>query len=93
MRKFYRNKIKDLLRPGYYFCKDIVDFEGRKRLKKNIILNDLYLGKRAFLLLTGASLQQIDINKLIDEYTFGTGFIFLHEDIRKINLNFCNRSQ
>ena len=88
MRKFYRNKIKDLLRPGYYFYKDIVDFEGRKRLKKNIILKDLYLSKRAFLLLTGASLQQIDINKLIDEYTFGTGFIFLHEDIRKINLTF-----
>jgi len=88
MKDFPRDKIKDLLRPGYYFCKDIVDFKGRKRLKKNIILKDLYLGKRAFLLLTGASLQQIDINKLIDEYTFGAGFIFLREDIRNVNLTF-----
>ena len=56
MKDFLRDKIKDLLRPGYYSCKDIVDFKGRKRLKENIILNDLYLGKRGFLLLTGASL-------------------------------------
>ncbi len=88
MKESHINKIKDLLRPGYYFCKDIVDLEGRKRLRKNIILNDLYLGKRAFLLLTGASLQQIDITKLKDEFVFGVGFIFLHKDIRKINLNF-----
>jgi len=88
MKEFYRSKIKDLLRPGYYFCKDICDFQGRKRLKKNIILNDSYWGKRAFLLLTGASLQQVDINKLKNECTFGTGFIFLHKDIGKINLTF-----
>ncbi|MCK4542950.1 MAG: hypothetical protein KAU17_12005, partial [Spirochaetales bacterium] len=88
MKKFYRDKIKDLLRPGYYFCKDIFDFQGRKRLKKNIILNDLYEGKKAFLLLTGESLQQININKLKAEHTFGTGFIFLHEDIRKMDLTF-----
>ena len=47
------------------------------------------MGKRAFLLLTGASLQQIDISKLKDEYTFGAGFVFLHEDIEKVNLTFC----
>lgn len=88
MKDFLRDKIKDLLRPGYYVCKDIVDFKGRKRLKKNLILNDLYLNKRAFLLLTGASLRQIDISKLIDEYTFGTGFIFLHEEIGSVNLTF-----
>ena len=80
--------MKDLLRPGYYFCKDSIDFKGRKRLKKNSALNDLYLGERAFLLLTGASLQHIDIRKLQDEYTFGTGFIFLHEDIGKIDPTF-----
>ena len=88
MKEFYIDKIKDLLRPAYYFCKDIIDFKGRKRIKKNIILNDLYLGKRAFCLLTGESLQQIDIHKLKGEYTFGTGFVFLHEDIGKINLTF-----
>lgn len=88
MKDFLRDKIKDLLRPGYYVCKDIVDFKGRKRLKENIILNDLYLGKRAFLLLTGESLQQVDIYKLEDEYTFGAGFIFLHGDIGKIDLTF-----
>ncbi|MBW2570141.1 MAG: hypothetical protein JRE47_12455 [Deltaproteobacteria bacterium] len=88
MKEFYRSKIKDLLRPGYYFCKDICDFQGRKRLKKNIILNDSYLGKKVFLLLTGESLQQVNINKLKDEYTFGTGFVFLHKNIGKINLTF-----
>lgn len=88
MKEFYRDKIKDLLRSEYYFCKDIFDLQGKKRLKKNIILNDLYWGKRIFLLLTGASLHQIDINKLKDEYTAGTQFIFFHEDIEKINLDF-----
>ena len=93
MKKFNRhklidNKIMDLLRPGYYFCKDIIDLQGRKRLKKNIILNDSYWGKRAFLLLTGESLEQVNINKLKDEYTFGAGFIFLREDIRDVNLTF-----
>ena len=88
MKDFLRDKIKDLLRPGYYFCKDFFDLPGRKRLKENIILNDLYLGKRVFLLLTGASLQQININKLKNEYTFSAGFIFLHKDIGKTNLTF-----
>lgn len=88
MKELYRSKIKDLLRPVYYFCKDIFDLQGRKRLKKNIILKDYYRGKRAFLLLTGASLQQLDISKLKDEYTLGVGFIFLHEDIERMNLTF-----
>jgi len=88
LKEFYRDKIKDLLRPGYYFCKDIIDFKGRERLKKNIVLNDLYLGKRIFLLLTGESLQQIDISKLKNEYTFGAGLIFVHGDIGKIDLTF-----
>lgn len=93
MNFFYTDKIKDLLRPGYYFCKDILDFQGRKRLKKNIILNDSYLGKRAFFLLTGESLQQVNINKLKDEYTVGAGFIFLHKDIGELNLTFYMNSE
>jgi len=85
--------MKDLLRPAYYAGKDIIDFKGRKRLKKNIVLHDLYVGERAFLLLTGASLQQIDVKKLHEEYTFGTGFIFLHEDIGKINPHFYSNME
>lgn len=88
MKEYYKNKIKDLLRPGYYFCKDIFDLPGKKRLKKNIVLNEMYRSKRAFLLLTGESLKQIDINKLKYEYTFGAGFIFLHKDIKETNLTF-----
>ena len=88
MKKFYRDKIKDLLRPGYYFCNDILDFQGRKRLKKNAVLKDSYWGERAFLLLPGEPIQRIDISKLKDECTFGTAYIFLHEDIGKINLTF-----
>ena len=80
--------MKDLLRLGYYFCKDIIDFKGRERLKKNIILRDQYLGKRIFLLLTGESLKRIDISKLRNEYTFGTAHIFLYEDFEKVDLSF-----
>lgn len=88
MKKFYIHKIKDFIRPGYYFYKDIFDFPGKKRLTKNIALKNLHEGQRAFLLLTGESLQHIDIVKFKDEIVFGVGFIFLHEDIKKINLNF-----
>ena len=88
MKDFLRDKIKDLLRSGYCFCKDIVDLKGRKRLKRNTVLRDSYRGERAFLLLTGESLQQIDISKLQEECTFGVGLIFLHDDVEKINLTF-----
>ena len=81
-------KIKDLLRPSYYFCKDVLDFSGRATLSKNIVLKNKFNNKRAFLLLTGESLQQIDIQKLRNEYTFGVGFIFLHTDIQKVNLTY-----
>jgi len=64
------------------------DLPGKKRLKKNIVLKNLHEGKRSFLVLNGESLQQIDITKLKDEYTFGVGYIFLHEDIEKMNLTF-----
>lgn len=88
MKEFYINKIKDLLRPGYHFTKDLFDLPGKKRLRKNIVLKNLHKGERCFLLLTGESLQQNDIVKLKDENTFGIGFIFLHKDIRNINLTF-----
>ncbi|MBW8015824.1 MAG: hypothetical protein FVQ82_06525 [Planctomycetes bacterium] len=88
MKPSYKNKIKDLLRPAYHFGKDIIDLSGKKRLQKNIALKNLYKGQRVFLLLTGESLQQIDITKLNDENTFGVGFIFLHKDILKTNLTY-----
>jgi hypothetical protein len=80
--------LTDLLRPAYYFSKDFFDAPGRKRLKKNAALADQYPGKRVFLLLTGASLQEINIPKLNNEYTCSCNFIILHEDIKKINLSF-----
>ena len=80
--------LKDLLRPAYYFGKDFFDLQSRNRLKKNSALADQYLGKRIFLLLTGSSLQQIDISKLKNEYTLGANFIFLHEDIKKLDPTF-----
>jgi len=83
-----RDKIEHYLRSGYYFFKDISDFGGRKRLKKNITLYNLCAGKKAFFLGTGESLETIDINMLKNEYTLGANLIFLHNDIKKIDLNF-----
>jgi len=83
-----KNKIKDLLRPAFYYCKDIFDFAGNKRLKKNIELYNRHLGNRAFLLCTGESIQHINIEQLKNEYTFGINLIFIHEDIKKIDLSY-----
>lgn len=83
-----RNKIEHYLRLGFYFLKDIADFEGRKRLKKNITLYNLYEGKRVFFLGTGESLETININMLKNEYTLGANLIFLHNHIKQIDLNF-----
>lgn len=88
MNWFQKSKIIDLLRPGYHLCKDIFDLPGKKRLEKNIVLKNRYDGKRAFLVLNGESLQQIDISELENECTFGVGYIFLHEDIEKMGLTF-----
>ena len=88
MSKFYRNKIKNLIRPGYYFCKDFFDFAGNKRLGKNIQLKNLHEGERVFLLLSGESLEHVDIKKLKNEYIYGAGYTFFHEDIRNIDLNY-----
>ncbi len=82
------NKAMDLLRPAYYSCKDFFDFQGAKILKKNIKLYDRYLDKRVFLLFTGESLERINITKLKNEYTCGMPFIFLHEEVRDVNLTF-----
>ena len=82
------NKIEDLLRPAFYFYKDLFDFNGKKRLKKNIELYNRHLGNRAFLLATGESIQHINMEQLKNEYTFGINLFFIHEDINKIDLSY-----
>jgi hypothetical protein len=64
-----------------------LDFKGREILKRNISLSDKYRGKRAFILGTGESLNTIDITMLKDEFTLGTNLIFLHDEIKHIDLN------
>ena len=84
----FEDKIKDLLRSAFHYYKDIFDFNGNKRLKKNIELYNLHLGNRAFLLATGESIQHINMEQLKNEYTFGINLFFIHEDINKIDLSY-----
>jgi hypothetical protein len=79
--------LKDFIRRVYYFSYDILDFKGREILKRNISLSDKYRGERAFILGTGESLNTIDITMLKDEFTLGTNLIFLHDEIKHIDLN------
>ncbi len=88
----YFNKIKEFVKPYYYAFKDFFDFQGNKLLKKNKSIKNLYYGKRCFLICTGASLEQIDITKLKDEYTLGVGWIILHKEIKNLNLKMFLRS-
>lgn len=79
--------LKSILRPAYYFIKDLSPYAGRLMLR-NAALKNKYGGQRGFLLMSGESLNCIDILKLKDEYTAGYGFLFLHKTIIDLPLNF-----
>lgn len=64
-------KLKKLLRPLYYVLEDLTGGS----VKKNEILRDMYKNKRCFILENGVSLNEIDVTKLTNEYTFGGNFI------------------
>lgn len=88
---FRKDDIKDILRsilrPAYYFIKDISPYTKRL-LAKNSTLKNKYEGERGFLLLSGESLNWIEISKLKGEYTSGCGFLFLDKNIANLPLGF-----
>ena len=82
------NKVEDLLRPLFYFIKDVIDFNGKRRLSRNIELYNRHTGNRGFLLCTGESLEHINILQLKKEYTFGINLFFCHEDFIELDLSY-----
>jgi len=81
-------KVRDFIRESFYLFDDAFNLASNRRLEKNIELKNKHAGERVFLLLTGESIQQIDIKKLKNEVTYGSNLIILHEDIKDINLTY-----
>jgi hypothetical protein len=65
-------KIKKHLRPVYLTVQDFLDGD---LLSRNLALKNRHEGERCFILCTGSSLSEIDLNRLRHEYTFGTGYL------------------
>lgn len=80
-----RTGLKKTVRPLYYALENFI---AAGAAKKNKDLKDLYKNQRCFILGNGVSLNEIDISKLADEWTFGCGCLYLHKDIGKLNLKF-----
>jgi hypothetical protein len=78
----------DIIRESYYLFDDLFNIRSNIRLAKNTALKNRHKGERAFLLLTGESIQHINIKKLENEITYGSNLIILHEDIKDINLTY-----
>lgn len=77
MKKIIIQKLKN-----YYFSLiDFFDFESKSILNKNLNLKNS--NKRCFIIATGASLIDFDLDLIRDEYKIGFGFCFLHPKIKK----------
>jgi hypothetical protein len=63
-------------------------FKYKKILSENRKLKNKYQGKRCFLIGNGPSLNQMDLIKLRNEYTFVFNFFYLHKDFNKIKPKF-----
>lgn len=85
LKLFQGNHLKDYVRPIFNFVEDLMDGDI---LLKNSVLKKIYKNKRCFILGTGYSLNDIDLNILSTEFTFGCNHIHLHPDMKNINLNF-----
>lgn len=83
------NFLRPVIRPFYYYVKDSPLFPYSKKLmNRNSMLKNKFVGRRCFALLTGESLNCIDISKLKGEYTAGIGFLFLDKNIIDLPLSF-----
>ncbi|MBR5166493.1 MAG: hypothetical protein IKW86_00315 [Salinivirgaceae bacterium] len=57
-------------------------------IKANLELNNIYKGKRCFILGNGPSLNQLDFRMLKDEYVFTVNMLMEHEKFSELNSNF-----
>jgi len=80
--------IKNWIRPVYYFVKDNIDYKSIQLVKRNSELNNKYLGEKCFLLLTGDSINMIDLSKLKGQLTFGVNWSFINNEIMEMGLSF-----
>jgi hypothetical protein len=83
MYKIFRLIVNFLI----YNYKIFLASKNRDLLKKNIDLKNKYKG-RVFILATGTSISEYDLNPLVDEYTIGVNRFFLHPDYQKLNIDF-----
>ena len=81
-----KKQIKLFFKPIFYILKDIVSFREKVLLKQNIQFKDRYKDQRCFLLLTGASIDDIDLTTLRNEQTMTLNLVGLHKRIKDIDL-------
>jgi hypothetical protein len=83
-----KKKLGDIIRPVYYCVKDTIDYKSNQIIKKNAELNNKYLGEKCFLLMSGESINIIDISKLKGQFTFSVNWAFIKKDIMDLPLTF-----
>jgi hypothetical protein len=76
------------LKTLYLFFQDFFRVSNKIFLTRNARLAKKHNGERCFLIATGSSLEQIELHLLKEEQTFGMGFIFLHPDIKYLDLKY-----
>ena len=87
--KQVQHYIKDkFLKPYYYFLKDLFLKGNDHFLKKNNSLKNKFEGKRVFFLMSGESINTIDISRLKSEITYGYGYLNFHKEIVDLPLDF-----
>lgn len=57
-------------------------------LNKNASLKNLFHGQRCFLFGTGMSIDDIDLSRFKNQYTFGCNLLIRHKDFSKLNISF-----
>lgn len=77
MNKSFYSKLKNL----YFKTHDLFDFNSKSILAKNKNLKNKK--DRCFIIATGASLLDFDLDLIENEFKIGFGFCFLHPQIKK----------
>lgn len=76
---------KAVVKPFYKKAKYRLN---RSLLQKNVKLKNKFKGQRIVILGDGRSLNDVDLSKLKNEYTFGSNFLMLHKDFESLDLSF-----